>query len=177
MAEKATLARPYARAAFDYANGGKSLAAWGEFLAKASAVIADDRVKPLLGNPHVEGTKLVQFVGDLAGARDEHTQNFLRLLASNGRLGLLPEIADQYEQLRADVEQTVDVTVTTAMELTAEQSAKLAAALEQRFKRKVRLQSSVDANLIGGARVQAGDFVIDGSLKSRIERLAQNMTN
>ena len=79
--------------------------------------------------------------------------------------------AEQYEALRADVENTVDVTVTSAMPLTAEQSAKLSAALAARLKRTVRLHAEIDPKLIGGAIVRAGDFVVDGSLRGRVERL------
>ncbi len=145
-------------------------------LDKAAAVLSDDRVAALVGNPHVQRAELVGFVLELCGAAgDEKARNFVQLLADNGRQLLLPQIAAQYAALRADVEHTVDVTVTSALPLTAEQGAKLSDALTRRLRRTVRLNTTVDPSLIGGAVVRAGDFVVDGSLRGRIERLGNTM--
>ena len=96
MADTATIARPYARAAFDYARGGNALAAWGDVLKAASAALGDERVAALVGNPHVRSADLVTFLLDLIGAStDAHVRNFVHLLADNGRLELLPQIADR----------------------------------------------------------------------------------
>ena len=177
MADEATIARPYARAAFEYAHAAGQLAAWGEILGRASLVLADERVQPLIGNPHITRADLVAFVVELAGASDnEHATNLVRLLADNGRLALLPEIAAQYAALRAEVENTIDVTVTSALPLTAEQSEKLQQALTRLLRRTVRLSATVDPSLIGGAIVRAGDFVVDGSLRGRVERLGNIMS-
>jgi F-type H+-transporting ATPase subunit delta len=176
VAEQATIARPYARAAFQHAHASGQLAKWGDFLGRASIVLADERVASLVGNPHVRAPELVDFVLEVAGAAgDDAARNFVRLLAENRRLALLPGIAEQFAALRADVEQTVDVTVTSALPLTDEQGEKLRAALARRLGRTVRLQAEVDPALIGGAVVRAGDFVVDGSLRGRVERLANTM--
>lgn len=176
MAESATLARPYARAAFEYAQEHQALAPWSEFLAAAAAVVRDERVQPLIGNPHVTGEQLTDLVMDVAGrGAGEHAHSFLRVLVDNGRLDLLPEIAAQYEVLRAEVENTVDVTITSAIELSAEQREKFAASLKKRFGRNVRLHCEVDPRLIGGAVVRAGDLHIDGSLQGKLERLRSGM--
>jgi F-type H+-transporting ATPase subunit delta len=176
VADEATIARPYARAAFDHAHAAKQLAPWGELLAKASMAVGDERVRPLIGNPHVKRTDLVSFLLDVVGAAgDPQAHNFVQLLADNGRLAALPQIAEQYAALRAEVENTVDVTVTSAMPLTPEQSEKLSKALTARLKRTVRLSTHVDPALVGGAVVKAGDFVVDGSLRGRIERLGITM--
>lgn len=176
MAEAATIARPYARAAFDAAGRHGGLAKWGALLAKAAAVVSDERVAALLGNPHVRSAELVGFVLELAGAQgDEQARNYVQLLADNRRLALLPEISVQFDQLRADFESTADVVVTSALPLSPEQSAKLSAALSKRLGRAVKLHAEVDPSLIGGAVVRAGDFVMDGSLRGRIERLGSAM--
>ncbi|MFO1427115.1 MAG: F0F1 ATP synthase subunit delta [Steroidobacteraceae bacterium] len=176
MAENATIARPYARAAFEHARAASALPRWSELLGRASVAVSDTRVAPLLGNPHVRATELVGFIGELAGVgADQRERNFLQLLAENRRLALLPEITAQYELLRAEVENTVDVTVTSAQPLTGEQAEKLKAALTKRLKRTVRLEAQVDPSLIGGAIVRAGDFVVDGSLRGRVERLGNTM--
>jgi len=173
MAEKVTIARPYARAAFEYASAHNAFGRWSELLATASAVVADERVERLLTNPRVTAEQLVGLIADIAGTGvDEHGRNFLGVLAQNRRLGVLPEIAASYEVLRAEVENVADVQITSAVALTEAQRERLAAALKKRLQREVRLHCEVDATLIGGAVVRSGDLVIDGSLKARLERLA-----
>lgn len=172
MAEKITIARPYAKAAFQQANGTKSFERWSQALATASAVVGDARVARLLTSPRVTPDQLADFIAEIAGsALDEQGKNFLRTLAENRRLGLLPEIAAMYEELRAEVENIADVHVTSALPLDEAQKQKLAAALRKRLKREVRLHCDIDASLIGGAIARSGDLVIDGSLKARLQRL------
>ena len=178
MAESATVARPYARAAFEFAQGAKALARWGDLLETAAMVVRDARVTALLGNPKVTTLALADFVLDIAGEKaDEHGRNFVRLLAQNQRLALLPEIAAQYALLRAAAENTVDVEVVSAIALSEAETEKFTHALTRRLNRIVRLHPSVDPSLLGGAVVRAGDFVLDGSLKGKLERLGQSMTN
>jgi F-type H+-transporting ATPase subunit delta len=171
MAEKVTLARPYARAAFEAARDSKNFAHWSEMLAAAAATVADERVVKLLSSPRVQPADLVELIAEASHA-DERGRNFLNTLAQNRRLAVLPEVAAIYEELRADVENITDVHITSAVQLDEAQRTRLAAALKERLKRDVRLHCAVDASLIGGAVVRAGDFVIDGSLKARLERLA-----
>jgi F-type H+-transporting ATPase subunit delta len=182
MAEKATIARPYAKAAFASAREHNAFERWSTVLATASSVVQDERVARLLNNPRVKAEELSGLIGEVvteaAGqAMDEHTRNFLATVASNRRLGLLPEIASMYEAMRAEAENTADVQVISAVELNEAQRQRLAAALKKRLQRDVRLHCEVDASLIGGAIVRAGDFVIDGSLKARLDRLAAEMSH
>lgn len=177
MAEKATIARPYARAAFAHALQSRTLAAWSGLLGQAAQVVADPQVARLLSSPHATPDQLAGLVSEAAGpAGDEAQRNFIRALAHNRRLRLVPEIAAQFEALRAEEEQYVDVDVVAALPVDADQEQRLAGALRQRLGREVRLHTSIDASLIGGAIVRAGDLVIDGSLKGRLERLAQAVT-
>ena len=178
MAEKATIARPYARAAFAQAQSSSAVAAWSAVLASASAAIADDRVATLLGNPRVRITELAEFLVEVSGASTlSEPKNFLQLLAQNGRLGLLPEIDCQFEALRADLENTAEVTLTSAIALSSEQQAKFTAALTQRLRRAVHLHYAVDPTLIGGAVVRAGDFVVDGTLRAKLARLSETLNS
>jgi F-type H+-transporting ATPase subunit delta len=177
MAEKTTIARPYARAAFQEASGAGALPAWSEALRNAAAVVQDDRIRQLLSNPSVRGGELAQLVIDLAGSRlDEHGRNFLRALADNRRLSFLPEISALFEHFKDEAEGVIDVTLTTAVPLESGQLATLAGALQRRLRRQVRLQCGTDPQLLGGAVVRAGDLVIDGSLRSRLERIAYELT-
>ncbi len=181
MAEKATIARPYARAAFAYARNGGALSAWGDALNLASAVVADSRVKKLIGNPKVSTTQLIDLIADVAssgagGKSDAHLRNFFDELARNRRLPLLPEVAAMFEEMRNEVENIADVHVTSAVAVNDAQRRRLAAALKKRLQKDVRLSCDVDANLIGGAIVRSGDLVIDGSLRARLEALSSVMT-
>ncbi len=177
MAERATLARPYAKAAFEYARDAKAFAAWSQGLNRAAAIVADPDVAALTKNPQMTTQQLVSFITEFDGPKpDGGIVNFVHVLAENHRLLLLPEIAKHYDELVADVENTVDVEVVSAVALNAAQSDKLSQALAKRLKRKVRMQNTVDAALLGGAVVRAGDLVIDGSLKGRLERLSTELT-
>jgi F-type H+-transporting ATPase subunit delta len=178
VAERATIARPYAKAAFDYARDANATTEWSRGLKTAAAIVADKRVTALTKSPQRSAADIVGLIADVAGANlNAPMQNFVRILAENHRLLLLPEIAAHYEELRSDVENTVDVEVLSAVALNAEQQEKLAQALSTRLKRKVRMHNSVDATLLGGAVVRAGDLVIDGSLKGRLQRLATDLTS
>jgi F-type H+-transporting ATPase subunit delta len=177
VAERATIARPYAKAAFEYARETNAFAAWSQGLKAAAQIVADPSVAPLTKSPQWPLANLVSLITDVAGAElDAGMQNFVRVLAENHRLLLLPEISAHYEELRAAVENTLDVEVISAATLSDAQAEKLKQALSTRLKRTVRMQNSVDSTLLGGAVVRAGDLVIDGSLKGRLERLATDLT-
>ena len=176
VAERATIARPYAKAAFQYAQESKAFAEWSRGLKAAAEIVADPRLAALTKSPQWSQADLVSIIADVAGDKfNPAMQNFVRVLAENHRLLLLPEIAAHYEVLRSDIDNTVDVEVVSAVELNAAQADKLKQALSKRLKRQVRMQTSVDPTLVGGAVVRAGDLVIDGSLKGRLERLATEL--
>lgn len=178
MAERITVARPYAKALFELAFAHKKLDDWSQALALAAAVVADERVRKLLTSPHVTTEQLADLVIGIAGdTLDAEGKNFIRVLASNRRLGLLPEIAIIFGKLKADAENAVDVTVTSAAPLDGEQQRKYVAALRQRLKRDVRLHCEVDPAVLGGAILRADDLVIDGSLRGRLDRLATELLN
>ena len=177
MAERITTARPYAKAVFALARQTSSLANTAEGLGLGARVVADPRVHELLGSPHVTPAQLAELVNGIAGAKlDENGRNFIALLAQNRRLGFLPEIAALFERMKAEVENAVDVEVTSATALTPEQESRYAAALQKKLGRQVRLRTTVDQGLLGGAVLRAGDLVIDGSIKGRLERLATELT-
>ena len=176
VAEAATIARPYAKAAFAYARDCKALGPWSDALRDAAMIVADGRVADLLTNPNVDVDHLVAlFAGLGGGAIDPHWQNFVRLLAGNRRLAVLADVSTEYETLRAAFENEADVEVTSAVPLSAAQCGRLAAALRTRLKRDVRIRTAVDPQLIGGAVIRSGDLVIDGSLRGRLERMASEL--
>lgn len=176
MSHALTLARPYARAAFAMAREHGQLPQWSERLAFAAQVALDPRVQGLLGHPKVGADALVELLLP-PGDDDANFRGFLALLAANGRLRLLPEIAALYAELRAEAERVVKATVTSAAPLDAADVAKLVAALKKRFGREVELETAIDETLIGGAVIDAGDVVIDGSLRSKLARLESALTH
>jgi F-type H+-transporting ATPase subunit delta len=176
MSQALTLARPYARAAFALARDQGRLPAWSQLLGFSARVAADSAAQAVLGHPHASAEALVELLlppGDV----DPGFRQFLRVLAENRRLRLLPEVAGLYEQLRAEAERVVKATVTSAVVLAPEQLAQLRDSLRRRFGREVELSAAVDPALIGGAVVDAGDVVIDGSLRSKLGRLAADLTH
>jgi F-type H+-transporting ATPase subunit delta len=177
-AERATIARPYAKAAFEYAQGAGAFAEWSRALQLCAQIVADPRVAALVKNPAFTPAQIADFVIGVAGAGlDPHMQNYVRTLVENHRLLLLPEIAAHYEMLRAEVENTIDVEVVSAVKLDGAQAQKLEQALHTRLKRRVKMRNSVDASLLGGAVIRAGDLLIDGSLRGRLERLRTELTS
>jgi len=176
MAEKTTIARPYAKAAFAEARADSMLDAWSTALHTAAAVIGDPRVKSLLGDPHVTPAQLAKLMLDIAGAGlGEHGRNFVLALADARRLDCLPQIATLFDGYKDDAEGIADVTVTSAAPISEAQQQTLAIALAHRLKREVRMHCTIDPALIGGAVLRSGDLVIDGSVRGRLERIANEL--
>lgn len=177
MADRITIARPYAKAAFRAATEAGQLPRWATVLERAAAAVQDARVAALIGNPKVTPAQLAELVTAVAGESvDQGARNLLLLLANNRRLAFLPEIAALFQLFKDEADQVVDVQITSAAPMVEAEQQQLAAALARRFARKVRVNTDVDPGLIGGAVVRAGDTVIDGSIKSRLERLAFELT-
>jgi F-type H+-transporting ATPase subunit delta len=173
MAELATIARPYARAAFEYAHAHSALKQWSDALTVAASVAADASVVKLLNHPRVTPAQIVELIAEIAGSKlDGAVRNFVSTLAANRRVALLPQIAVMFEAMRAEVENRAQVSVISAAPLSDAQQQRLAAALKKRLNRDVQLNCSIDPELIGGAVVRSGDLVIDGSVKVRLARLA-----
>ena len=172
MAEKSTIARPYAQAIFDLANSRKQLPRWSEMLQLAAAVAADARVNGLIGNPRVNKDELTDlFLGICGDKLTAEAQNLIRLLFENGRMDVLTEIAGLYEVYRAEAERTVDAQVVSAFPVDDAQKQQIAAMLKKRLGREVSLSCKTDKNLLGGAIIRAGDLVIDGSVTGQLAKL------
>lgn len=172
MAEKTTVARPYARAVFELAQARKELPRWSDMLGLAVAVATDARVSALIGNPRVTDDQLTQLLLDIGGDKlSEEAQNLIRVLVDNDRLDVLTEIAALYETYRAEAERTVEAQVISAFEVSEAQQKKIITALKKRLGREVTLSCEVDESLLGGAIIRAGDLVIDGSVTGQLAKL------
>ena len=177
MAQAITLARPYARAAFEVAHASGSLDAWSQSLAFAGAVAANPQVAAFGNDPRVMPAQLVALHLPEGVNADAPFAQFLGEMAEQSRMGLLPEVAELFEAMKRDSESQLLVKVTSAMTLDAAQAEQLKTSLKRRFKREIELETSVDASLLAGVVIDTGDEVIDGSARGRLERLASTLTN
>jgi len=182
MADFSTIARPYAKALFDLAAAERKLPAWSEALNVAAAVVRDPSAKRVLANPALDQSKSAEFVagvvsgvqgGELFGTLSG--RNLLKLLAENDRLTALPEIAAQFDARKAQAENKVKVKLISATAVDTALAEQVTKALTQRFGRAVELELEVDASLLGGAIIRAEDMVIDGSVRTRLQRLADTL--
>ncbi len=175
MSELTTVARPYAKAAFDFAVEAKAMDSWLSQLTFAAEVAQDETIKGYIsGGASVEQAQTI-FLNVCGEQVDSQGQNLLKVMAKNERLLVLPQVLEQFVALKADFEQEVFVDVTSAVEVTAEQKTTLSAALEKRLARKVKLNCFVDVSIVSGLVIKAGDMVIDGSIKGKLNRLATTL--
>ena len=173
MSEAITTARPYAQAAFDEAQKQKALKAWSEMLIALAEAVTYPDVRALVSNPRISRKQVEGLVEAMLG-KDVSTQqrNFVRILADNQRLLILPEIAELFEALKAQAEKTVDVVVDSAFELSSAQQDKIVSSLKKRMGREIKLTCKVNKELLGGVVIRAGDQVIDGSARARLSEMA-----
>jgi F-type H+-transporting ATPase subunit delta len=176
MSETLTLARPYARAAFESARKTDALAAWSQKLGFSAQLIADARVA-LVGNPRIGNAELTGLLLPPEETVDSAFAGFLALLVENRRAPLLPDIAALFEELKRDSERVLKVTLRSATPVSDEQVTALKAALKKRFGRDIDLDQRIDPSVIGGAVIDAGDMVIDGSVRGKLERLEGALTH
>ncbi len=182
MADNNTVARPYAQAVFEVAQENNALTELSESLAAAKALLEDGQVVEFLAAPALSDADRLTFLqglfaeavgkGSVFAGGSEHGTNFFRLLLENRRVAALPEIADEFEALKAKIENTVDAVITSAAPLSAKQQQAMADSLKAKLGRDVNVTTEIDENLIGGAVIRAGDVVIDGSLRARLDGLA-----
>lgn len=175
MSELTTIARPYAKAAFDFAVEAKAIDTWLEMLVFAAEVSKNDTITGYLsGTASVEQAKDI-FLNVCGEQLNDQGQNLIKVMAENERLLVLPQVAEQFAALKAEFDKEVTVDVSSAVELTADQQSNISAALEKRLARKVKLNCVVDATIVSGLIIKADDMVIDGSIRGKLDRLATTM--
>jgi F-type H+-transporting ATPase subunit delta len=177
MSNALSFARPYARAAFEMARSNNALGEWAGKLAFAAQVAADARVTALFGDPRVAQNDLAALVTPEGESADSQFATFVHVLADNGRLQVLPEIGALFEELKHEAERVLKVNVRSATVMDSAETAKLKDALKRRFGRDIEIEQSVDASMLGGAIIDAGEVVIDGSVRGRLARLGQALTH
>ncbi|GAB3395669.1 FoF1 ATP synthase subunit delta [Azotobacter armeniacus] len=176
MINNQTLARPYAKAAFEYASAANSSDAWSGMLGLAAAVVGAPEVAELLRNPRLTRESKVEAVLRLFAADvDEAFRNFIANMGEHDRLFVLPTVRELFDAYKAEAEKTLDVELETAYELSAQQLETLAAALSKRLDRSVNPRQVVNPALIGGLVIRAGDVVVDGSVRGKLSQLAESL--
>jgi F-type H+-transporting ATPase subunit delta len=176
MAELSTIARPYARAVFEIARDQGDYAGWSDKLAFLAAVATDAHMQALIEGPRLtDEQKADVFLAVVGDELDEAGTNLIRLMSENHRLPTLPEVSRLYEEYRREAEGRLEVQVIAARRLETKDENAIATALKTMLGRDVKITSDIDQDLIGGAIVRAGDLVIDGSLRGRLEKLATTL--
>jgi F-type H+-transporting ATPase subunit delta len=174
MAELATLARPYANAVFAIAKSAARAAQWSRALSLLAAAVSEPRIREMLESPNLSSEQKAHRLNELCRDElDDRARRFVLVLARNRRLSLLPEISEIFETLRAEDERMLDAEVISAYPLAPEEEERLSRALAARYARTVQLKTRVDQTLIGGAIVRAGDTVVDGSLRGKLQKLSE----
>lgn len=177
MIEPTTLARPYARAAFEHARAAGDLAAWQAALSELAAITAEPKVAAAMRDPNQTAAQRAATLSGLVGdVVPSAVANLLAIMADNGRLSLLPEVAMLFDQLKQAVESTVAVHVTSAYPLSDAETQQLAETMQEKLARSITLTSETDPSLLGGALIRADDLVIDGSVRGRLNKLAGTLT-
>ena len=173
MADFTTAARPYAKAVFEIARDSGKFDDWSNRLAVLGAIVGHPEMQERLDAPNLTQDDAAKMIETVASdvVNDNDSRNFIKLLAENNRMKLLCDISGIFEQLRSEAEGEIEANVVSAFELTDTQRDTMAQALSKRLDRKVRIVSTVDNSLIGGAIIRAGDLVIDGSVKGRLEKM------
>lgn len=172
MQQPKTIARPYAKAIFNFALAEQKLDYWQQFLHNAALIVTDTQMQTAINNPNIAITEILEILFTILQSElNQFGKNFLTLLAKYHRLNVLTEIAAMYVTLRIDYAQEIKVQITSAFALTAEQKQKLIAALHERLQRKIKACYEVDNNILGGAIVRAGNLVFDGSGRKHLQQL------
>ncbi|MBI3188666.1 MAG: F0F1 ATP synthase subunit delta [Gammaproteobacteria bacterium] len=178
MSDLITAARPYARAVFELAQSESSFAVWSDALGLMSALVTHANMREMLDSPKIGADKKAQLLIDVCdGKLKPAQQNLLRMLAENGRFALLPDISALYEMMRAEAESKIEAKVKSAHPLSDAQQQSIIAALKKKLGRDITLVTEIDATLIGGVVIRAGDLVIDGSAQAKLASLGQALSH
>ena len=172
MLEKTTIARPYAQAAFEIAQARENTAQWSSLLRLLKLIVSDHQMRLLIANPTISNQQLQDIVIEICGdSLFEAGTHFIKVLVSSDRLQYAGQMADLFDDMRAEAEGVLEVVVTSAYPLEQSQEKQIAASMAKRYGKKIDISSTVDESLIGGVIIKAGDSVIDASLYGRLREL------
>ncbi len=173
MSEVTTIARPYAKAAFDFAVEQKAVDSWLEMLVFAAEVSKDSTLQQVI-HSSIAPDQLAQLFIQICGEQlNEYGHNLIKVMAENGRLSVLPDVLVEFTALKAELDKEVEAVITSAAALSDAEKTKIQKSLENRYQRKVRLTCQLDPSLMAGLVIKIGDDIIDASVRSKLNRLAE----
>ena len=182
MADNNTIARPYAQAIFDIARDAGTMESWAEGLVIAKEILQDSQLNDFLSKPSLSPEQKLKFISELFSeitdetmifsGNDDRGNNLIKLLIENSRVSVLPEISEHFNLLKSELENSVNVIVSSAVPLSEDQKLALEDVLKKRFDSDIFLQTEIDETLVGGAVIRTGDVVIDGSLRASLSGLS-----
>lgn len=175
MSELTTVARPYARAAFEFAVSNNNIEAWSTMMLFAAEVAQNATMANILTRDKAPKELADLFINVCGDQLDENGQNFIKVLAENGRLSVLPRVTQLFCELETEYKKEIDVNVVSAYALSKAQLNELSKSLEKRLARKVNLNCSIDKSLIAGMVITAGDLVIDSTASGQLSRLSHTL--
>jgi F-type H+-transporting ATPase subunit delta len=176
MAELATIARPYAEAAFALARENKALSVWAEALSMLAAIVTDDKISAAVDNPKLSNAQKHSLFASIMGDKlPAQASNFVNVLLGADRVKLLPQISEHFQALKRNAENVAKATVVSAFSLTDAQRADIKAGLAKRYGREIELAESTDASLIGGAKIIVGDQVIDRTVVGQLAKMERQI--
>jgi F-type H+-transporting ATPase subunit delta len=174
--DTSTIARPYAEAVFARASESGNLDGWADQLSLLAGLVSDPSLRRVIADPLFGREKLTGLLLEICGDKlDEEGGNLVKLLVQNNRLPVVPEMVEVYQKLKDESQQVLKVHVTSAFALKPAQEKNIADALKVRFGREITITSEKDPAIIGGVHIRAGDTVIDGSVKGRLQQLANEL--
>ena len=173
MSEVTTIARPYAKAAFDFAVEQKAVDSWLEMLVFAAEVSKDSTLQQVI-HSSIAPDQLAQLFIQICGEQlNEYGHNLIKVMAENGRLSVLPDVLVEFTALKAELDKEVEAVITSAAALSDAEKTKIQKSLENRYQRIVRLTCQLDPSLMAGLVIKIGDDIIDASVRSKLTRLAE----
>jgi F-type H+-transporting ATPase subunit delta len=175
VAQANLIGRRYAQGIFQLAESEQNIDGWRQELVKLEELLKDDVLRAAFANPAVTMQRRMELAKLLAPELRPQTENLLRLLVEHHRTIEMQEIRKEFDRLADEAEGFVNATLTTATDLTDADKHQFQQELAQRLGRRVRLEHHVDPLLIGGAVIQVGDRLVDGSVRMQLSQLRQNL--
>lgn len=177
MAESVTIARPYAEAVFRTAQETGAQGTWSQRLQKLALIAQDGDMALVMSNPQLSAEQVANLFISLCEDNDQVLGNFVRTLAENRRLVLLPEISRLFELAKSQEEGVKEAVVHSAFPIDDTQVAALLQQLESHFGTRLTARVEIDPSLIGGVRVAVGDQVLDASVRGKLDAMAVALNN
>jgi F-type H+-transporting ATPase subunit delta len=167
-------ARRYARAVFELAQQSGDVEAWRRRIGEVRELFSDPEIAAVLSNPTISSEQRQSLIVT-TGRFDSETANLAKLLVEAGRVHEVGAIEEEFERLADEAAGRVRATVTTAVELSGAELDRITRELSKRLGKDVRVTAVIDPHVIGGAKFQYGDRVVDATVATRLQQLRRRL--